>query len=62
MKVMSRTKLARKKVKDIEAGFSAYAETEELSSLIRKELNTLGIDVIEETSHIGSWFIPENRA
>ncbi|MBU9712933.1 hypothetical protein [Evansella tamaricis] len=62
MNVMSRTQLAKNKVKDIQAGFSAYAETEEMTVLIRKELHTLGIDVIEDNTSLGSWFIPEKRA
>ncbi|UCZ52267.1 hypothetical protein LGQ02_15655 [Bacillus shivajii] len=62
MKVMSKSKLAREKVQTIKAGYSAYAETEEMSNLIKKELTNLGIDVIEDTSKLGSWFIPAKRA
>ncbi|UTR11375.1 hypothetical protein MM300_03325 [Evansella sp. LMS18] len=62
MKVMSRSQLAREKVQSIQAGFSAYAETREVSELIKKELRTLGIEVIEDTNSMGSWFIPKERA
>ncbi|TMW71712.1 hypothetical protein [Alteribacter natronophilus] len=62
MKVMSRSKLAQEKIKNIEAGFSAFAETEEVSSLIRKELARMNLVVIEEETELGSWFIPEKRA
>lgn len=62
MFVMSRSKLAREKVAAIQAGYSAYAETKEISKLIKQELNSLGIEVIEDTNELGSWFIPAERA
>ncbi|WP_096189712.1 hypothetical protein [Evansella halocellulosilytica] len=62
MRVMSRSKLVKEKVKSIQDGYSAYAETEEVTKLIKKELSTLGIDVIEDTSSLGNWFIPKKRA
>lgn len=61
MFVMSRSKLAKEKVKAIQAGYSAYAETETISNLIKKELNSLGIEVIEESNTLGSWFIPAQK-
>lgn len=61
MNVMSRTKLAKEKVKAIQAGYNAYAETEEISRLIKKELKSLGIDVIEDKSSLGCWFIPNKK-
>ncbi|MFA9558731.1 hypothetical protein ACERII_15595 [Evansella sp. AB-rgal1] len=61
MKVMSRTQLAREKVTAIKAGYSAYAETREVSELIKKELMSLGIEVIEDTNSLGSWFIPAEK-
>ncbi|PYZ97218.1 hypothetical protein CR205_01035 [Alteribacter lacisalsi] len=62
MKIMSRSKLAKEKIRNIEAGFSAFAETEELTALIRKEISELNLDVIEEETEFGSWFIPKKRA
>ncbi|MDQ0255037.1 hypothetical protein J2S74_002419 [Evansella vedderi] len=61
MFVISRSKLAMEKVKAIQSGYSAYTETEAISHLIKKELNNLGIEVIEDTSSLGSWFIPVDK-
>ncbi|WP_026690652.1 hypothetical protein [Alteribacter aurantiacus] len=62
MKIMSRSKLAKEKVQRIQAGFSAFAETQEVTDLIRKEIKSMGLDVIEEQTDAGSWFIPKKRA
>ena len=62
MNIMSRSQLAREKVQSIQSGFSAYAESKEISNLIKKELNALGIEVIEDSNNLGSWFIPMERA
>ncbi|WP_280769907.1 hypothetical protein [Salipaludibacillus daqingensis] len=59
MKVISRSKIAREKVKTIQSGYTAFAETKEVSDRIKRELHTLGIEFIEETSDVGSWFIPK---
>nr|WP_090892340.1 hypothetical protein [Evansella caseinilytica] len=61
MKVMSRSKIVREKVSKIQAGYSAYAETKEVCDLIKKELASLGIDVIEDVSPQGHWFIPADK-
>ncbi|MDG5786989.1 hypothetical protein QA612_05750 [Evansella sp. AB-P1] len=58
MKIMSRRQLAKEKVKTIQSGYSAYAETKEVSELIKKELHSLGIEVEEDRCSLGSWFIP----
>ncbi|WP_096436093.1 hypothetical protein [Alteribacter populi] len=62
MKIMSRSKLAKEKVKKIQAGFSAFAESKEVSDLIKKEIDTIGLDVIVDQTTLGSWFIPKQRA
>ncbi|MCE7793358.1 hypothetical protein K8O68_13100 [Salipaludibacillus sp. CUR1] len=59
MKVISRSKLAQEKIKCIQSGYSAFAETEEVSQKLKQELEALGIDYIEEKTHMGSWFIPK---
>lgn len=59
MKVISSSKIAREKVKMIQSGYNAFAETKEVYDKVRQELNSLGIKFIEETTSLGSWFIPE---
>lgn len=56
--VINRKQLAKSKVADLMNGRSAYAETGELASLIKKELQSLNIDVHEDVTNVGSWFIP----
>ncbi|WP_253296129.1 hypothetical protein [Bacillus paralicheniformis] len=51
--------MARDKVNRIKLGYSAYAETESLASLIKRELRAQNIHVYEDVTDIGSWFIPE---
>ncbi|WP_236611066.1 hypothetical protein [Halalkalibacterium ligniniphilum] len=59
--VINRKEVALKKVKKIKAGYSAFAETKEVSTFIKKELEKAGItDVYEDESDLGSWFIPGN--
>ncbi|PYZ93746.1 hypothetical protein CR194_11370 [Salipaludibacillus keqinensis] len=59
MKVISRSKMAQEKVKTLQSGYTAFAETKELSERLRQELHNLGIDYIEESTNVGSWFIPK---
>lgn len=59
MKVISSSKIAREKVKTIQSGYTAFAETKEVSDKVKQELNSLGIKFIQETTNLGSWFIPE---
>ncbi|MCA0986336.1 MULTISPECIES: hypothetical protein [Bacillales] len=56
--VINRKQLAKSKVADLMNGRSAYAETKELATLIKKELQSLNIDVHEDVTNFGSWFIP----
>ncbi|MEK5500670.1 hypothetical protein [Bacillus sp. FSL M8-0168] len=59
MYIYSYHKLARDKVNRIKLGYSAYAETDILASLIKKELKAQNISVYEDVTDFGSWFIPE---
>jgi hypothetical protein len=56
--IINRKQLVREKVQQILAGYSAYAETKEVATLLKKELKILNIDVHEDCTSIGSWFIP----
>jgi hypothetical protein len=57
--LMSRKEIASKKIEQIKEGYSAFAETKEVAELIRKELEKLDIEVHEDMTDVGSWFIPK---
>jgi hypothetical protein len=57
--IINRKEIAREKVKEIQSGFSAFAETKEVAELIKKELLKLNLKVHEDVTDVGSWFIPE---
>ncbi|HEX7064938.1 MAG TPA: hypothetical protein VF199_07700 [Bacillales bacterium] len=56
--IMNRKELAKAKVKRIQDGYSAFAESNELIRLIKRDLSKLNMDVLIEETTIGSWFIP----
>jgi uncharacterized membrane protein len=56
--IMNRKQIVREKLQQILSGYSAYAETKEVADLLKKELKQLNIDVYEDSTDIGSWFIP----
>jgi hypothetical protein len=58
MQVMNRKKLVKEKIDRIKNGFSAYAETVEIANLLKKEILALNLNVHEDVTEIGSWFIP----
>ncbi|MFC0187889.1 hypothetical protein ACFFJY_06280 [Fictibacillus aquaticus] len=57
--IINRKELARAKVKELQNGFSAFAETKEVVDLIKKEIEKLKLDVHEDVTDVGSWFIPQ---
>jgi len=59
MKVIRTSEIVRKKVKTIQSGYTAFAETKEVCDKVKQELNSLGIEFIEEATDLGSWFIPK---
>ncbi|WP_018921721.1 hypothetical protein [Salsuginibacillus kocurii] len=59
--VMNRKELALHKVEKIKTGYSAFAESQEVTDMIRKELQKMDIDVYEDKTALGSWFIPSNK-
>ena len=59
MLIIDSKRLAKEKVKNIQKGYSAYAETEEVSNLIKKQLKTLNLEVHEDHTDKGCWFIPK---
>lgn len=58
---MNPKELAKAKVKRIQDGYSAFAESNELVRLIKRELAKLNVDVQVDETNIGSWFIPKKQ-
>lgn len=62
MYIINRKKLVKEKIDRIKGGYSAYVETVEVANLIKKELQALKLEIYEDVTDIGSWFIPvKNR-
>jgi prefoldin subunit 5 len=59
--LMSRKEIAKKKIMKIKQGYSAFAETKEVAEFIKKELEKLQIDVHEDITDVGCWFIPKAK-
>lgn len=59
MYVLNHKKMARENVERIKNGYSAYAESHQLASLIKKELLAQGLTFHEDSTEFGYWFIPE---
>ncbi|MGY0209818.1 hypothetical protein [Bacillus subtilis] len=58
MEVYSDRQLAKDQAARLRQGFSAYAETNSLVSLIKKELQSHNLQVYEDLTDFGCWFIP----
>jgi hypothetical protein len=56
--IINRKQMVRDKLKQIIAGYSAYAETKEVAAMLDKELQLLNIEVYVDHTDKGSWFIP----
>ncbi|QOR65824.1 hypothetical protein IM538_18740 [Cytobacillus suaedae] len=59
MKIINRRKIVQEKLDLIKAGYSAYAESFEIVTLLKKEIQALNLQVHEDITNVGSWFIPE---
>jgi hypothetical protein len=57
--LISRKEMAMKKIEKIKAGYSAFAETKEVADYLKKELEKMNIQVHEDETEFGSWFIPK---
>ncbi len=56
--IINRKEIARAKVRKIKNGLSAFAETQEVIDLVKKELEKENIPVHIDQTAQGSWFIP----
>ncbi|WP_027964261.1 hypothetical protein [Halalkalibacillus halophilus] len=61
MFVVHKQQLANEKVDRLKNGYSAYAETEELIRLVKRRIQHLNLDIFEDHTDLGSWFIPNNN-
>ncbi|WP_078545117.1 hypothetical protein [Litchfieldia alkalitelluris] len=58
MQIIHRKKLVKEKVDRIKNGYSAYAESVELANMLKKEIQALNLNVYEDATEVGFWFIP----
>ncbi|WP_226667049.1 hypothetical protein [Metabacillus litoralis] len=61
MNIMNNRKLAQEKLESIKKGFSAYEESPEIADLIKREIGILQLDVYEDATEFGFWFIPNRE-
>ncbi|MDQ0351247.1 hypothetical protein J2R98_001050 [Alkalibacillus filiformis] len=61
MFVVCRRRMANEKVNTLRNGYSAYAETEELIRLMKRRINSNNLDIYEDQTDIGCWFIPRSQ-
>ncbi|WP_077621207.1 hypothetical protein [Sediminibacillus massiliensis] len=59
MLIISRRAMAQEKMKSLMNGYSAYAESDELIRLVKKEIDKQNLSVVYDSSDAGCWFIPE---
>lgn len=59
--ILDRHKLIQSKIRLLEKGFSAYTDSEEVARLVKKEIEKRKLNVLEEITPIGSWFIPQKK-
>ena len=59
--IMNPKEIAKAKVKRIQDGYSAFAESSEMVRLIKRELSKLNLEVLVDETNIGSWFIPVEK-
>ncbi|MDL4840672.1 hypothetical protein [Aquibacillus rhizosphaerae] len=59
MLIMSRTLIVQEKLDRLIAGYSAYAETDEIIRLMKREITKLDFQVVCEHTENGCWFVPE---
>lgn len=56
--VINRKHMARAKLEQLKNGYSAYAETSEITDIIEKELSKLELNIHIDKTPLGAWFIP----
>lgn len=50
--------VVKEKINRLKGGYSAYVETVEIANMVKKEIQALKLNVHEDNTEIGSWFIP----
>lgn len=56
---MNRKKLAKIKLENLKKGYSAFTDSDEIASLLKRELTTLDVPVHIDHTTVGYWFIPD---
>lgn len=58
--IISRRTIAKEKLEQLKSGYSAYAETNEVSQYLEKQIEEMGMNVVIDRTPQGNWFIPVN--
>jgi hypothetical protein len=56
--IITERRIRDEKIKQLKAGRSAYAESEELIRLLTREIEKHQLSVIFDRTNTGCWFIP----
>ncbi|WP_226036433.1 hypothetical protein [Aquibacillus saliphilus] len=62
MFIMSRRLVVEEKINKLTQGYNAYAETEEIIRLMKREISKKQISVICDQTDNGCWFIPTQHS
>ena len=57
--ILSRKELARIKLENLKMGYSAFTDSEEIASIMKRQINTLDMPIHIDQTTLGCWFIPE---
>ncbi|MRX71741.1 hypothetical protein GJU40_06070 [Bacillus lacus] len=58
MYIINRGQIVREKIIRLQNGYSAYVETFELAQKLKQEISILNLNVYEDKTEFGFWFIP----
>lgn len=59
--IINRRKLVDAKMERLRSGYSAFAESKEVVTLLEEEIIREQLPVIIEKTELGCWFIPEKE-
>ncbi|WP_010099149.1 hypothetical protein [Ornithinibacillus scapharcae] len=62
MLIMNERRVRDRKIKQLQSGRTAYAESKELIRLIKRDIEKYGLDVYYDETSSGCWFIPVTKS
>ncbi|MEN2765574.1 hypothetical protein [Ornithinibacillus xuwenensis] len=61
MLIMNERRIRDRKIEQLKAGRTAYAESKEVIRLIKRDIERNGLDVYYDETPSGCWFIPVKK-